>query len=140
MIRNIAVRGEIEEDWKAVKELTKHRALQYQLPGHAFVNTPGPPDGYYNLPFFLAYAVLDRVLEELIDQGAFSCSGWRPQLGAKMEISKSTLPWKNFDPVAEGREARNNLAHRASLVSKEDCFKYISAIGAELVAWGVLTA
>ena len=33
---------------------------------------------------------------------------------------------------------RNRLAHNAVIVPKQDCFKYIDAIEAELLAWGFL--
>jgi hypothetical protein len=96
-----------------------------------------PPSESYNLPFVLAYAVLDQVLAELINEGTFQCAG-RAQLGGRMEASKNVLPWQNYKHITNGRNDRNDLAHEAKLLDKNKCFEYIDAIETELKAWGVL--
>ena len=80
--------------------------------------------------------MLDEVLNKLNSQGTFACNRW--ELGAKMEASKSGLQWTDYDLVAEGKEARNDLAHEAKLLAKADCFRFIDAIEDELKAWGVI--
>jgi hypothetical protein len=138
LIRDPKVRAEIALEWSAVKKLSDHRARGYMIPG-AYINEPEPPDGFYNLPFFLAFAVLDRVLAELIEQGTIRCSGRKPfQLGTKMGASKGVVQWQDYDRIDKGKAARNDLAHNARLISKAECLSYIQAIEAELKAWKVL--
>jgi hypothetical protein len=86
-----------------------------------------PPDEIYNLPLILAYAVLDQVLNELMCQGSFSPPVNKkgatiriPALGVKMAASKAGLQWMDYDLVAEGKNARNQLAHEAMLLSRAD--------------------
>lgn len=93
------------------------------------------PNAFWNLPFLLAYTVLDETLSVLRDQGEFVCNSW--MLGAKMDASKVYLPWQNYDLVFKGKEARNDLAHQALVLKKRECFIYIDAIEAELRAWGI---
>jgi len=139
MIRDSKIRAEIVLEWGAVKKLSAHRALEYQLPGGPFFNEREPPDGFYNLPFFLAYAVLDKVLGELIEQDTLNCRGRRPfPLGAKMAASKNVVPWQDYGYVEAGKTARNDLAHHAKLITKAECLAYVAAIEVELVAWKVL--
>jgi len=57
-----------------------------------------------------------------------------------MKKSRSVLSWVDYDMVDEGREKRNNLAHKVSLVSKSDCLKYMSLVELELLSWGILDA
>ena len=97
-----------------------------------------PPESFYNLPLILAYGVLDQVLTELIDQGTIQCVGKKRFLGDKMMISRNSLPWQNYSIVDAGKTARNELAHDAKLLGKNDCFAFIDAIEVELKAWGVL--
>lgn len=98
-----------------------------------------PPESFFNLPLVLAFAVLDQVLDELIDQGTIPRpSGRRPLLGAKMTESRSHLPWRDYQIVDEGREARNGIAHRGELVNRTDSLKFVDAIENELHAWSIL--
>jgi hypothetical protein len=65
--------------------------------------------------------------------------GW--SLGARMEASRkpaSSITWVNFDLVDEGRSVRNKLAYEAILPNREDCLKYIDAIGDEYRAWKII--
>jgi len=114
---------------------SSHR--QWLIPGDGVINET-PPEDFYNLPFLLAYAVLDQVLDELMDQGVFQCVQKRPFLGDKMVVSRNRLPWLDYDLVDLGRKARNDLAHEAKLLGKSQCFAFIDAIEAELKAWGIL--
>jgi hypothetical protein len=135
MIRNSKVKVEIAQDWAVVRKLCEGSHRQALIPGGFYINETRPEDSY-NLPLVLGYAVLDRVLSELRDQRAFSCKAW--QLGKKMAASQNVLPWRNYDLVNAGKEARNNLAHEAKLLSKGDCLRYIAAIESELKAWRVI--
>jgi len=107
------------------------------VPGGGFINET-PPESFCNLPFLLAYAILDQALAELIDQGTIQCHKKRPLLGEKMAASVNALPWKNYALVDSRKTARNDLAHEAKLLDKIDCFRFIDAIETELKAWNVL--
>ncbi len=104
-------------------------------PGGFVIDEQRPEDSY-NLPFVLAYAVLDQVLNELRTQGAFTCK--TRKLGDKMTASQNVLPWQDYDLVNNGRVARNDLAHEAQLLSKVDCLRFIDAIESELKTWGIV--
>lgn len=134
MIKDQQAKAEIAQDWSVVRKLCKE-GRTWLIPGAGVVSETYPED-YYNLPLVLGYAVLDRVLTELRDQGEFACRGWL--LGAKMAASQSVLPWQDYDLVNGGKEARNNLAHDAVLTSKTDCLRFIDAVETELKAWGIV--
>jgi len=127
------VKSETAQQWQTICNLCKPSHRQYQV-GDSFINETRPEDSY-NLPFVLAYSLLDQVLSELKDAGVFS-SSW--MLGAKMAASRPHLPWKDYDLVNTGKEARNDLAHQGRLLGKSDCLMYIEAIWIELRAWGVI--
>lgn len=139
MIRNMVVKSDIARQWVALRTLClgSHRSSGTPV---GFINET-PPEEFYNLPFVLAYAVLDQVLDELIDQGAFKKPrGRRPMLGAKMTASAADLQWTDYDLVAKGKDARNDPAHEAKLLAKADCFRFVDAVESELKAWGVIRA
>lgn len=133
MIRDSTIRQELSEDWAVVRKLCRS-APSYQISGGAYVNTTYP-DEYYNLPLVLAYAVMEGCLNQMRDEGLFSCKDWK--LGAKMEAARH-LPWCDYKLIEAGRNARNDLAHRGLLVNKAECLRYVEAIEAELKTWSVL--
>lgn len=141
MISNTEALNAIREAWKAVRKVQSQAHYAMLPPGgvHQFC----APDYYFNLPFLLAYSVLEEVLTELTNQGTLTYpDNLKPnqfmKLGRMIESAK-TLNWNDFKTVGEdGLEARNDLAHRAILLSKQDCHKYIEAIELELKTWGVL--
>lgn len=136
MIQDPAARADIAREWGAVKKLCSSDR-GYMIPGAGFINT-SPPESFYNLPFLLAYATLDQVLSQMIEEGTIQCEKKRPMLGDKMAASIPVLPWYRYEFVETGRIARNALAHEAILLSKSDCLTYIDAIERELAAWGLL--
>ena len=135
MLSDQRTKSEISRDWGVVRSLCTGSHRQWQVPGGPFINETRPAESY-NLPLVLAFAVLDRVLNEFRDQDTFSCSKW--QLGNKMAAARNALPWQNYDLVDEGRNKRNEIAHEATLFSKPDCLRYIDAVEAELKAWGLV--
>jgi hypothetical protein len=137
MIADRNVKSEIAQEWAALRRLCAASHRQYQSEGGPFINET-PPESFYNLPFLLAYAVLDQVLGELIDQGTFQCQKRRPLLGDKMTASLNALPWQDYASVDSGKTARNELAHDAKLLDRAGCFRFIDAIEVELKAWSVL--
>lgn len=125
-------RSEVTRDWEAVRKLCAG-SPQYFLPGGE-VFCASTPEDFYNLPFLLAYGVLEQALTELIEH--------KPEknrsLFWRMETSKNYLPWRDYAGVDAGRIARNDLAHEAKLLGQAKCFAYIDMIEVELKAWGVL--
>ena len=137
MITDAQSLTEIRETWTGVHKLKAHDRFYPILPGAGVINAASfMPEGFWNLPFLLAYSVLDDVLTVLRDQGVFQCESW--MLGKKMEASRNHLPWQDYDLVVAGKDARNDLAHGAVMLPKKECFMYIDAIEVELGAWGVL--
>ena len=135
MIRDAVTKSEIVRDWAVLRKLSSAVHRSWMSGGGDFINETRPEDSY-NLPFLLAYAVLDQVLSELTAQGDFSCKSWK--LGEKMAASRSRLPWQDYDTVQAGKEARNKLAHEAALVAKVDCLRFIDTVERELKFWAVI--
>lgn len=135
MIAEQTVRAEIAEEWKAVLGLRDWQR-SYVIPG-AFINET-PPESFYNLPLVLAYAALEDFLDQCIVENIFRPKKATNRLGEKMGVAKNVIPWVDFDTVDAGRDARNHLAHKGILCSRQDCLKYIKALDAELKNWGLI--
>jgi hypothetical protein len=100
-------------------------------------------DAAHNLPFLQACAVLNDVLAQLRDEQHFRCGRLgndRTPLGALVRDSEHALPWRNYPLIKEAKCCRNALAHRAKIIPHADCWRYIDAIEAELVQWGIVDA
>jgi hypothetical protein len=81
--------------------------------------------------------VLNNILEALRDEGHFSYQG--RELGGLVRASQKALPWRNYPLIKnEVVQRRNDLAHRAAIVPCDDCGRYIDAIEAELIVWGIV--
>lgn len=93
-------------------------------------------DFCHNLVLIQAYSVLNDILLQFRDEGQFACKG--RELGLLMNASKSVLPWCDFAVVAEGKDRRNDIAHRSAVIPRADCWKYMDAIERELLAWRVI--
>lgn len=135
MIKDIESKSKIGQDWVVVRKLEKMLASKKFLAGGRIM-LQRVPDASQNLPFVLAYSVLDKVFKQLRKEGVIKCKGCG--LETMMKVSRSTLSWQNYDLVDKGRNARNDLAHKAILSEKDDCCKYINAIEVELKAWEVI--
>ena len=60
------------------------------------------------------------------------------KLKEMMKKSRHILPWQDYATVDEGREKRNGVAHRREILERASCWKYLDAIEAELVSWGIV--
>ena len=89
MIHDQKVLSDISQQWKAIRKLCSHSHRQWFAHGALIQETP--PSESYNLPFVLAYAVLDQVFAELINQGTFQCAGKAPLGGKPLPDWKKTL-------------------------------------------------
>lgn len=90
----------------------------------------------YSLTLLFSFTVLEHVLQQLRDEGRFTCKS--NLVGNLMIASKKSLPWKDFILVDEARGRRNDIAHRQQWVEIDDCKKYIDAIENELRGWNIL--
>jgi hypothetical protein len=52
-----------------------------------------------------------------------------------MLASKLSINWNNYQLVDNGRDKRNEVAHKGMLHSKYICLKFINAIEDELTNW-----
>jgi hypothetical protein len=127
----------IRDSWQSLQEyeraanLTIVKAFMSGLPAGT-----RPPELFWSLLLIFAYAVLEEALLELRDQSVFACPDSR--LKPLMAASRSALTWVNFVEADEGRERRNDIAHRQVLIDPNESKKYIACIQTELKAWGVL--
>ena len=140
MIKDKILIAEIVQEWATIRSLV-HWSRSYIGSGDVFINETAP-DEFYNLPLVLAYSTLDAALGQFINEGLFPCLICRCfKLGEKMWSSKNTtaIKWLNYSLVDQGRKARNGLAHENTLVAKNDCLRYIEAVGAELKGWGLIS-
>ena len=48
------------------------------------------------------------------------------------------VSWLNLPLIKKALKDREALAHRAAIIPRADCWTYIAAIEAELVAWGIV--
>jgi hypothetical protein len=135
MIADPAVKAELSQEWSVVEGL-RNWSHGYLIPGGGYVNET-PPIEFYNLPLVLAYCALDDFLIQCTKENFFPAPA-RNQLGARMHASISAISWVDSKLVDQGRTARNDLAHKAKIVTKADCLKYIDAIGSEFRSWGII--
>ena len=137
MIADTAVLSEIQESWTGVEIL--HQRLNAAILG-AF--SEGSSFGLFaayaahNLPFVHACAVLNDALKQLEQEGHFHCKSIF--LGALLSASNDKLPWKNFRTIEEVVSRRNDIAHRAEVIPRVDCWRFIDAIREELISLKIL--
>ena len=138
MITNTDTLSEIKKDWNGVE------SLRDKLQRSAFAST-GVVGGSFpftlanaahNLPFIHAYSVLNDVLMALEKEGRFKCSSIF--LGKLLEDSEFAFPWSHFGTIKMGVSRRNDVAHRADLLERKECWKYVDAIKAELSLWNIV--
>jgi len=138
MIKDASTLADIRAQWNAVRKLASRGATGAQIPGGSYINFPPKDPRFYNLPFLLAYATLEQVLEEFACEGTIPPPKEKPTLHTRMHASQSHLPWQSFATVDDGKTRRNALAHDATLLSEEECLHYIYTIEDELVAWSII--
>ena len=137
MITDTAALTEIRESWRGVEGL-RHK-LQTALLGSFSQGATFAifaADAAHNLPFVHACAVLNDVLEQLKQEGHFHSKSIF--LGALLSASKAKLPWNDFPMIEEAVARRNDVAHRAEVLPRADCWRFIDAIRDELVSWSIL--
>lgn len=133
MIHDPTALAEIRAQWTVVRKLRNWNRVWF---AEGVCVNETPPAEWQNLPFLLAFAVLDQVLSELSDQGSIPKAGW--QFGKKMIASASILPWNDYAAIEKIRDVRNKLAHEGVLLGNAEARECIDSIEKELKAWGIL--
>ena len=138
MIRDSAIKTEIQEDWNGVRKFQS--SIQVNLNASSGVIGVGATNKLrnisHNLTLLFAFSVLEAVLKQLRDEGKFS----ERSNGLKklMNSSINGLFWIDFNLVDEAREERNKVAHEQKTLERGDCWKYIDAIEKELMSWNIV--
>jgi hypothetical protein len=137
MISDTVALHEIQEMWKGVDALRGRIQVSVLASFATGVIAPiAASDAAHNLPFLHACSVLNDVLAQMAHEGKFKCKSIF--LGALVAASKTNLTWKNLPEVEKAVARRNDLAHRAEMLPRGECWQYIDAIREELRAWGIL--
>ncbi len=138
MIADLNVPSNVRLSWLGTEKLrTKLTASAFASGGVLGGRFPfALIDVAHNLPFVQAYGVLNDVLEQLRDEGHFQCKS--RFLGPLVKASQHSLPWQDFAFIDGGVAKRNDVAHRAKILKRTECWKYIKAIKVELCAWKVI--
>ena len=138
MITDTSILQDLQTEWQGVLKLRgkMDRLLKASFSQGASA-TVLLADIPHNLPFLNACGVFNDALMAMRKAGYFS-SQWRT-LGALVKDSKNSLPWLNYLLMKEVVDKRNDLAHRAVILPRGDCWRYIDAIEVQLRDWKVLT-
>jgi hypothetical protein len=137
VIRDPNTLREIRDSWQTVVEtertasVTMIKAFNSGIPAGS-----EPAELFWGLLLIFAFSVLEDALLALRDQGEFSSKS--SSLKNLMDNSRGTLIWQAFALADDGRERRNDVAHRRMTFPPTQCEKYIDCIGAELKNWGIL--
>jgi hypothetical protein len=139
MIADPKALEDLRASWNGVRLLRSK--IQRALLGSFAMGSPFVfhiADHAHNLPFLKACAVLNDVLKQLAKERRFPSQG--KLLGGLIRASVQVSPpvsWLNL-PLKKALKDREALAHRAAIIPRADCWTYIAAIEAELVAWGIV--
>ncbi len=137
MIKDKNALQEIRKQWDGVVALRGR--IQVNL--FAGVGSGGTfsyfaADCAYNLPFLHACSVLNEALLQVRDEGVFQCK--TRTLGTLVEAAQEQIRWVNYSAITKMVEKRNDLAHRAALLPRGDCWDYLDVIEAELRSWSII--
>ena len=108
MIRDADVLSEARKNWAGVE------LLRDRLKGSAFASMSGIggkfpfllADAAHNLPFIHACAILNDVLEQLRDEGHFTCRS--RFLGELVEASEAKIAWRAYRLIKDEVVKRRN--------------------------------
>jgi len=129
---------EIQKDWSGVEKLRS----KLQVSAFASMGVIGGifpfalSNAAHNLPFIHAYSILNEVLITLEKEGHFKCNSIF--IGKLLGASEKALSWNNFSTIETGVGRRNDVAHRADLLERKECWEYVDAIKLELSSWGIV--
>jgi len=138
MINDDDIHAGIKEDWNGV-ELLRNKLKRSAYASTGMMGGTFPfalANAAHNLPFIHAYSVLNEVLIALQNEGHFVCKSMF--LGKLLQASENALPWNDFSTIEAGVGRRNDVAHRADLLERGECWKYVDAIKLELSSWDII--
>lgn len=139
MIQNPQVLEEVRLSWQGVTAL-RRRVQGVNLiafaQGSSAVPLLNPEEICFNLLLVHAAAVLNDVLEQLRDEGAFVGKG--RDLRRLLEQSRGSLQWLDYARMEQMLAARNDTAHRGVLHSKPVCVGFLADIENQLRGWMVI--
>src|SRR5215216_6846286 len=100
--------------------------------------SPAFGDVLYNLPLVIAFGVLKQALQQAKDQERSRDSQW--PLDTLMESAKTSLPWIDWQCLREAVKRQTEVSLGGMLFGDVQCLQDITAIEAQLVAWGIISA
>ena len=100
--------------------------------------SPAFGDVLYNLPLVIAFGVLKQALQQAKDQERSRDS--QLPLDALMESAKTSLPWIDWQCLREAVKRQTEVSLGGMLFGDVQCLQDITAIEAQLVAWGIISA
>ncbi len=130
--------AEVQQSWAGVEAL-RSRLQVSAFASVGFLGGTFPftlSNAAHNLPFIHAYSVLSDVLKQLAIEGHFNCKSIF--LGKLLPKSQNALVWHDFALVHAGYGRRNDVAHYGELLKRDECWKYVDAVKAELLGWRIL--
>lgn len=137
MMKDNNVLKDMLRAWRGVRQMQAMLDTYADVALHrGLPQLPDYQNACHGLTLIYAYAVLQEVLEQLRDEGQFASRSGK--LGTLMHESKKSLPWVDFDTIDKGRDRRNDVAHRQSIVPFAESRRFIDAIEQELIAWKIL--
>ena len=128
----------IKRDWNGV-ELLRDKLKRSAYASRGVVGGVFPfalANAAHNLPFMHAYSVLNEVLIVLAKEGHFKCKSIF--LGKILVSSKNALTWIDYETIVTGVERRNDVAHRADLLERGECWQYVDAVKKQLESWQII--
>jgi hypothetical protein len=139
MLTDALALSELRDSWRGVEAL-RDKVSGALLGAFATGGTFAifAADAAHNLPFVHACTVLEMSLRQLKVEGHFPSTKTRPQLGHMIDESKGQIPWKDVGAIKVAVSRRNDLAHKADVLPRKECWKHIDAIREELVGWGIV--
>lgn len=136
MITDKTALAAIQNSWKGVELLRQKLQIGFFASASQGAVSFSVVDAAHNLPFVHACAVLNDALEQLRDEQCFNCGG--KHLGALLDASNGKLPWRNFQIIKEAVQKRNDIAHRAEILPRAECWRYMDAIKDELRSLNII--
>lgn len=137
MIRDAQALASFTQEWDALRR--SQGKLQINITasfarGAWFL--PQIADSIYALLLPFGFSVLEHVLQQMRDEGAFASKS--SQLRALMVSSRTTIPWSDYQAIDLGRAVRNKLTHEQVIPPHADTFRILDEIEREFIGWKVL--
>jgi len=135
LITDVTALSAIRSEWSAVVKVRER--MRNLMAGPVGSIADGALHSVvYNLPFLLAFNVLEKVLRALRKQR--QVPGSSEQLGELMDTFQGDPSWLEWSVLRDGERRRNAIAHAGELFSGVECLTDIEAVEEQLGAWEIL--